>query len=332
MKHVRLAFLSAVFILVIAQAAAADVKMRQKIKNSGFAGLGASESEGVTLLSAEKMKSTVSTRFTGGVVGFFAGKEARTQTNIVRLDKQLIWDINEKEKSYKETTFTQMRAQMEEARAKMKESEEKKEDSDTKTNVKFDVNRTGEKKTINGFACEHVILTLTVEEENLKTHEKRDISYFTMDEWLTTGQEKAQAEVEAFYSKMAKAMGTSEVQADFMATLMAQYGNNLKQLKEKAKELKGLPIFSTLTIEAPGGGKQEVKEEEKPKISLPGGIGGLFGKKEEKEEPKKEEKKEEAGKPGHTTIFSLTTEVLELGTTPVSPKEFDLPPGLEKKD
>jgi hypothetical protein len=335
---------ASVFIFLLAQCASSDVKMKQKSKNSGFAGLGASESEEVVFLTADKMKSVTTSRFTGGVVGFFAGKGPRTKTNIVRLDKELIWDVDDEEKEYKETTFAEMRAQMEEARAKMKSMEQpetKEEASDTKINLKWDVKKTGEEKTINGFPCDHVILTLTVEEENLTTHEKRDLSYFTMDQWLNAGQDKARAEMEEFHLKMAKAMGISEGASDFLAALMAQYGDYLKQLKEKAKDLAGLPILSTITIETIGGGQgeqQEMKEEEKPKIELPGGFGGLFGKKKDKEkEAKSEEKKGEGktaeeGKARRTTIFSVTTEVTEVGTPSINPIEFDIPAGYERKD
>ena len=346
MTRIRMLAIAAIGILVLAQAAAADVKIKQKTKNSGFAGLGASEGEEVTLIAVDKMKSTTSTRFTGGVVGFFAGKGPRTQTNITRLDKELIWDINDEDKEYKETTFAQMRAQMEEARAKMKgmEKPEKEEQSDTKINLKWDVKNTGEKRTINGFECNHLILTLTVEEENLKTHEKRDVSYFTMDQWLSATHGKVQAEIEAFHVRMAKAMGIMDGGTDFLSALMAQYGDHLKQLREKSKDLKGFPILSTVMIETVGGGKEGQKEmkeeeEEKPKIELPGGLGGLFGKKKEKEkadeskeEKKAEVKKEESGKPGRSTLFSMTTEVVEMSQTPVSPAEFEVPAGYEKKD
>ncbi len=346
MKPLRTILLLAISILLCSDGGFADVKIKQRSKNSGFAGFAASESEELTVLVADKMKTTTSTRFTGGVVGFFAGKGPRIQTRIVRLDKELTWEIDDKEKSYKEITFAQLRAQTQEAREKMKgleKPEGEEEKPETRINLKWDVKATGEKKTINGFPCEHVIVALTVEEENLKTNEKRDVSFFTLDQWLAAGNEQAQAELEAFHMKMAQAMGLTEMGADFMSALMAQYGDYLKELREKAKDLKGYPIVSTVsieTVEALQGEEREVKEEEqqKPKVELPGGFGGLFGKrKKEKEEDKKEEKtaeapKAKAGKPGRTSLFSMTTEVLELSTTPVSGSEFEVPAGYKKED
>ena len=332
--------------IVLASAATADVKLKHKTKNSGFAGIGASEGEGITLLAADKMKSTTTTRFTGGVVGFFAGKGPRTQTTITRLDKELIWEIDEKEKEYKEVTFAQKRAQIEEAKAKMKGAEKPDEEKEpeTKINLKWDVQKTGEKKTINGLAAEHVIVALTVESESLKTHAKQDVGYLTMDQWLTPGYENVRSEMEAFHLKMAKAIGLTDGFGGVLAALMAQYGDYLKQLREKAMEIEGFPVLSTVTVEVPGGGREdqeEVKEdeEEKPRVDLPGGLGSLFGKKKEKgkeDEERKEKieevKKEEVGKPGRSSVFSMTTEVTEVSQSSVSAAEFELPVGYDKKD
>ena len=131
----------------------------------------------------------------GRMVNLFGGKAARegvTSTvavkgdrkatlndatgQIIDLNEEKIYDLDLKKKTYKVTTFAELRQQMEEARKKAEEEARKAPEAETpapaerdpnqkEVEVDFDVKDTGEKKAINGFDTHQVIMTVTVREK-----------------------------------------------------------------------------------------------------------------------------------------------------------------------
>jgi hypothetical protein len=92
---------------------------------------------------------------------------------IIDLAEEKIYDLDLKKKSYKVTTFAELRRRMEEAQKKADEEarkdagKEKEKPQAADPNAKqmeidFDLKNTGEKKTINGFETRQVIATVTL--------------------------------------------------------------------------------------------------------------------------------------------------------------------------
>src|SRR3954451_12139122 len=131
----------------------------------------------------------------GKVVNFFGGKAARegvTSTvaikgnrmmttngdqtaQIIDLSEEKIYDVDLKKKSYKVTTFAELRRQMEEARKRAEEEAKKEQASEPakkeapaakqdpnepQMDVDFEVKNTGEKKDINGFSTTQSVMTI----------------------------------------------------------------------------------------------------------------------------------------------------------------------------
>ena len=156
----------------------------------------------------------------GKVVNFFGGKAARegvTSTVAVKGDRKLtmsdstgqiidlaeekVYDLDVKKKTYKVTTFAELRRQMEEARKRAEEEARKeqanepsepsqpaeaaKPDPNAKQyDVDFDIKNTGEKKDVNGFSTSQTIMTITVREKG-KTVQESGGMVLTSDMWLT---------------------------------------------------------------------------------------------------------------------------------------------------
>ena len=129
-------------------------------------------------------------------------RERRSEDDDQRQDRRLIdmaeekvYDIDLDGKSYKVTTFAEIRKKMQEAQDKAKEhmdaakrsrrSRTKPAEPQKKMAIDVSTHETGQKKTINGFDCKQVITTVTMHDEN-KTLEQGGGMVMTTDSWMTS--------------------------------------------------------------------------------------------------------------------------------------------------
>ena len=150
----------------------------------------------------------------GRMVNIFGGRAARegvtstvavkgdrkatlndTTGQIIDLAEEKIYDLDIKKKTYKVTTFAELRRRMEEARQEGRRRRAQREAgreagraappirSSKEIEVDFDVKDTGQKKTINGFDTHQVVMTITVREKG-KTLEQSGGLVMTSDMWL----------------------------------------------------------------------------------------------------------------------------------------------------
>jgi hypothetical protein len=275
------------------------------------------------------------------------GKPAKT-SSISRLDKDVMWQVNHKDKSYTEMTFAEMRAMMDSLKTMMTGG-----DSPAKTEIdtsevsyappKFEVQQTGVKETIAGYPCEQSILTMTVEGTNKKTGEKFQM-LTTMDMMLSKDV-PGREEYEQFGRKMAEKMGfeMDASSAQSMMSAMGAYGIDPKKLAEEAAKMKGFPMRQIVRFEGQGkqfasseaAPKSESQEKESAEEEKSGSsdiaskaLGGLFGKK--KNDKKKAEEGKAAEKPDNA-IFKMTTEVTEISTSAIPATRFEIPSGYKLK-
>ena len=113
---------------------------------------------------------------------------------IIDLSEEKIYDLDMHKKTYKVTTFDQLRKQMADARAKAEENarkepeakkqpEQKPEKPQKEMQIDFDVKDTGQKKVINGFDTHEVIMTITIHEKG-KTLDEAGGLIMTTDAWM----------------------------------------------------------------------------------------------------------------------------------------------------
>jgi hypothetical protein len=292
----------------------------------------------------------------GRVVNLFGGKSARegvtstvivkgdrrvtatdTSSQIVDLAEEKIYDLDLRRKSYKVTTFAEVRRRLEEARRKAEEDARKEqartEKGDAKSNEKevevdFDVKNTGQTKTVNGFNTQQSIVTITVREKGKKLEESGGL-VLTSDMWLAADQ-PAMKEVADFDRRYAEKLygGVSGVSADQMAAALAMYPQlrqGLSRMSAEMSKVQGTPIVTTLTFDAVKSAEQQAAEaKEDPQPSAGRGIGGMLGglakraRKSNEEEPKQ-----------RATFMTSSVEVLKVSTT-VSPEDVAVPAGFKE--
>jgi hypothetical protein len=308
----------------------------------------------------------------GGVVNFFGGRAARegvTSTVIVKGDRKAmlhednaqiidlaeekIYDVDLKKKSYKVTTFAELRRQFEEAQkkaaedAKREEKSAKEQPAERDPNAKelevdFDVKNTGQKKTINGFDTHEAIMTITVREKG-KTLEQSGGMVITSDMWLVPTI-KAMKEVNDFDIRYAQQLYGSlmgGVSPQQMAAAMAMYPMlkpALAKMSSEGAKMDGTAIETTTTMESVKSAEQMQQEakssssasedgDAKPQGGVSGAVGGFLARRMKKNA---DENKDGGSKDKSRATFMTTThEVLKVGTD-VTAADVAVPAGFKE--
>ena len=262
-----------------------------------------------------------------------------TAGQIVDLAEEKIYDLDMRRKTYKVTTFAELRRRMEEAQQKAqddaKKSDEAKDQGPAENNleVDFDVKETGQKKAIDGFDTREVVLTITLREKG-KTLEQSGGMVMTSDMWLAP-RVAAMNDIAAFdqryFEKLYGPM-VAGASAEEMAAAMALYPllkPGMARLRAEGTKLDGTPILTTLTFDSVKSAEQVAAEqkaradENKPNAS--GGVGGLVGGLARRAA----QKKMEGDVKPRTTVMTGTNEVLKIAAT-VAAADVAIPAGFRE--
>ena len=304
----------------------------------------------------------------GKVFNFFGGKSARegvvstvavsgdrkmtttgeNTAQIVDLREEKIYDLDMRRKTYKVTTFDEIRRQMREAEERARESASKEPSSEQparndgkEMEVDFDVKNTGQTKTINGFDTRQVIATITVREKGKKIEESGGI-VMTVDTWLSKSAPslKEIADFERrYWEKLAGPI--SAVDAQQMATVVAMFPGVKDAFARFSREdLGGTSIQSTTTMdavksaeqmkqEAAGGSSASSGEKPNP-LSVGGAIGGFMRRRQQQQQEKEAAANPNAN-PGRSTFMTINNEVLKIAAN-VTAAEVAMPAGFKERN
>jgi hypothetical protein len=306
----------------------ADVKTREKaqVKFEGGLGLmmrmfgGKAASEGILSTNAVKGNRKAIINDTTG--------------RIVDLSEEKVYELDIKDKSYRVTTFAELRKKLQEAqeRAAKQAKDTPKEQrepagqqpSGKEVEVDFDMKDTGQTKSIAGYDARQVIMTVTVREKG-KTLDESGGLVLTADTWM--GPEiPAMRELAEFEMKYWKAIApeTAAISAEQMAAVAAMYPM-IKQAMDKMNQekvsMKGTPLAMTMTFDGVKS-KAQIEEQSKNSGGGGGGLGGMLAR--------RMIKKPDETKP-RTTIFTINNETLEIATS-LAPADVEIPAGFKLKN
>lgn len=295
----------------------------------------------------------------GRMVNFFGGKAARDgvvstvavrgnrkatmneQTGqIVDLTEEKVYDLDLKKKSYKVTTFAELRRRMEEAQKKAQEDARKQEgreppptssaSNEKQMEVDVDIKNTGETKAINGFDTHQVIMTITLREKG-KTLAQGGGMVTTTDMWLAP-KIAAMKEIADFDVRYAQALyggmfaGASAEQMAAAIALYPMMKQAMGRMTTEGAKLDGTAILTTVTMDAVKSEEEVAQQaagaEEKPVPGLGGLLGGLAKK-------KLAARNGDDGSKARTTFMTSTNEVLKVAAT-VSASDVDVPAGFKE--
>ena len=287
--------------------------------------MGDAEVTSVSYIAADRAADMTTTTWTSGLMKTLKGKKPIDATNIVRLDKEVIWNLDHKKKSYTEMTFAEFREQMQKAEAEMEEveveeveeeeeAEEPEEDLYTWT---VETLSEPEPKVINGWNCRNVKIVAT----GVNKEEPRDKTWITMDFWKST-EIPGQQEVIDYNMRYMKALGMNqEALYQGLAASAAAYMEQMNQLFTENAEVPGEPVRSMIEIKVNQQVGPSVKEAaaDAAKDQVLGKL--PFGKKKKPKEPTWEEK----------VKFRSENELTEVSLDPIPASTFEIPEGYEKK-
>lgn len=336
MRHLR----SGAFVLCLAFLPAgwleADVKTEEKsqVKFEGMMG------RMMGLFGGKAMKEgTVSTAAVKGnrkmTVNEYTGQ-------IIDLDEEKIYELDMRGKSYKVTTFAEMRRRMQEAQekaaqqaGKAPQESAKREPGQKEVEVDFSVKESGQKKTINGYDCREVVTTITTREKG-KTLEEGGGMVLTANAWLAPriATMKEIADFDRRYAEKLEGPFGFAGSAEQMATALAMYPGMKQALGKFQTEnvnMDGAAILTVMTMEAVKSQEQLAQEKSQPQqsqttdvTSVRGMLGGLGRR------MAKKKTEEDAGPKTRATVMTMNHELLKVATD-VAASDLAIPAGFKEK-
>jgi hypothetical protein len=275
-----------------------------------------------------------------GIVSQVAVKADRKMTiseqhgQIVDLREEKVYDLDMKRKTYKVTTFDELRRRLREAeeRAEKESKEEEpgaepqpREKADKEMEVDFSVKETGEKKAIAGYDAREIVMTVTIREKGRAIEDSGGL-VATAHTWLGPRLDamKEIAEFEQRYAQKLERPWAAGASAEQMAAALALYPMlkpALGKIQTENVNMDGTPL-ETVTVMEVVKGKAEIEAEAKqPAESGGGGLGGMLARRlmKKKDEPK-----------ARATIMTITHEVLKVSTD-VGAADLAVPAGFKER-
>lgn len=280
---------------------------------------------------------------------------------IIDLNEEKVYEVDFKGKSYKVTTFAEMRQQMQEAYEKMQKEMEKMKDAPppqtpegppqvppNQMEVDFDLKESGQRKNISGFDCREMVMTIGLHEKGKKLEDAGGM-LVTSHIWLAP-EVAALKEIAEFdlryFQKLAPPVNMADLEqmqqmaAVMMANPMLKEG--MGKLAEESEKLEGTALLTTTTMEGVQSKEQmaqqaQAQKEEESTTNIPIGgdkksaVGGLLGGLAGRMARRAAAPKEEATQtPGRSTIMTTTTELLKISSD-VKDADLALSPGFKEK-
>lgn len=336
---------------LIGATAHADVTMEERVSVGGFGMMKMANMSGttVTTIAGDRARAESNLQFESGMMRMLA-RGAGQSTEIVRLDQDKIYSLDQKKKTYTETTFAEQRARMQQAMEQMQKGQASQQQATSGVDEsqcewsepKAEVTKTGEKALIGGFQGERITITATQACKDKKTGQVCDFG-LVLDQWLAPGFEQS-AETLAYQRAYAEKLGlNASASRDFAEraeSMFGRYKGIWTEVAAKMRDVQGYPVKASFGLGVGGPQCQSTQEAQAaggpsaaPSIggAIGGALGGLFGK------------KKEAAPPAATTpalsmpgglmpLMTVSTQLVSVSTAPASPQSFEVPAGFKKSN
>jgi len=267
--------------------ALADVSTEQQTSMS-LAGMNI-DIHSVERTSADKQRRDTTTQCHGFLALFCHNVQSG---EIVRLDRQLEWRLDPKDRTYTERAFPTPE-QRAEAQQKVQETLEKMKQCPTPQSQRtvqtapdtshcqmsppvLNVRRTDEHATLLGHDTRKTSVLLTQSCTDTQTGDVCEMDY-GFDTWLTTDELPGAAERASFQKQYLAAQGLDPNNPQLqgmMRQMMAPYADQLKQLQSRASDFKGHPLKTTFYMSFGGPRCGKAKQSQQQQASNGGGASG----------------------------------------------------------
>lgn len=199
-------------------------------------------------IKGDKRSIVTKTETTGAL--YNAGARYGAYVEIARPDKELIWEVDPQERSYREITPAQFTKFLQKGiQAPRNGSDQPLRSLYKADTTAVEVRPTGETKRIAGFPAEQVVARVVVEAQNQVTGNQLRFT-FDQELWITR-DEQVMREVKGFEDAYVDAFGSAVTLAQ--AKLMSGEWNDafithLRAMNDKIRALGGYPLVTNTTV------------------------------------------------------------------------------------
>lgn len=340
--------------------AQADITIERSMSVEGVGAMAFANLSGTsrTIISGDKSRTDNDMKMHSKIVGFLARNSTGPSAEIVLLDQDKLIHLNISKKEYTETTFEQIRAQMQQASDQANSNEDKQQPSPVDQSkcqwlpAKVSINKTGEKAQFAGYDSERVTITAAQPCQDKDTGSICEVA-LVLDEWLAASFTES-SEVRRFYAAQAQKMGVdptnSQDYSEKAKAMFSQYKGIWTEVASKMQNVKGYPVRSSFTL-ALGGAqcKDANAQQSQPDQSadsarsptdivgaVAGKLGGLFHKKQE-DAPASAAQPTPAVTPvslppGDVALMTVSSQLTSVSTSGASADAFVVPADFKKQD
>jgi hypothetical protein len=372
LSSARSAFALGCVLAACTHIASADVTTVQRISIDGIGGMSIANMSGTTTttIAGERSRTESDLQMQSKLMRMFARGVAGPHVDIILLDADKIDHLEVNKKEYTETTFEQMRAQMQKIMDQSQAASAKEEPRQTAvddskcewSDPKAEVKKSGEKATFAGYDAERLTITAS---QACKDKDTGAVCEFvlSLDEWLAPKFESS-AEAMKFHRAYAQKMGlgagtaaTSKDLAERAQAMFGRYKGIWSEVAAKTKDIKGYPVKTSFAfaIGGPQCQSQNQNQSQNAQASdssasstssaptnpadVAGKIGdklaGLFHKKSDNPPPADAAAPATpaaapALPPGMIPLMNMSSELVSVSTASVDPSLFQVPADFKK--
>jgi hypothetical protein len=348
----------------------ADITIQQQVNVDGFgpSKFGAMEGKSSTAIAGDKARTEEQNQFKSRLLRALA--KGSDTVRIIRLDAELIDEIDVTKQQYTEQTFQQMREQTERALQSAQTSPQAaQERRDAPSGAPVDeskcqwspprseLKQSGEHATIAGADASRATITVTTTCTDPTKGTSCDF-VFLLDEWLASDV-PGTAETRAFWQAYAQKLNLTGALADSMQSSSPQvfnrYQNGWGEAIRQAGGLKGFPVKSVFAMQFGGpqckddssgnsssggaggdsssssSGSSVSSVPTSPSAAVSSAALGLFNKLHKKDDSQQQASTTPVA-PGMVQMFQMSTETIGISTGSIPSALFEVPAGYKKVD
>lgn len=315
-----------------------------------------------TTISGDRLRTDSDQKMQSKIIGFMARNATGPSAEIVLLDQDTLYHVNFNKKEYTETTFEQMRAQVQKLSDHLNSGAQASQPSAIDQSkcewlpATASVNKTGEKAQYAGYDAERVTITASQPCKDKQTGGICEIT-LVMDEWLSADF-GAGSEARKFYASYASKMGmdpsSSQDASQKARAYFSQYKGAWTEIESKLHGVKGYPVKSSFTLAIGGAQCQDSKSgqnqpsaaSDMPSLSgaspgsiagvMAGKLGGLFQKKKDNADAAAAQQTPTSTTvvlpPGDVALMTITSQLMSVSTNAVAADTFVVPAAFKKVD
>ncbi len=337
---------------------AADVTVQQstRLEGGGIMSMMNMSMDSTTSISGDKSRSDSSMQMESQFIRMFAG--GGDSTDIIRLDREIVYHLDPKKRRYSEMSLAEQRAQVEQSMEQMREAQESQQQggsgvdesqcewSDPETSVE----RTGQRATVAGYQAEQLRIVAAQSCRDRQNPEQVCQFELTLDQWLSPdvpGGEEMVAFFKRYSEKLGLEVSGSPGFAQRAQSMFGSYQGLWSELVAEMEAIQGYPVRSSfaLAIGGPqcadmnemaqaqdgGGGPSAADIGKALGGSVGGALGGLFGRGKKQQEPEPEPSQPVAVRDdGLIDFMTVSTEVTSVSTADVPDERFEVPSDYRK--